>query len=294
MNGKNATGDIGNTEAHGVGANRRLAPESTGDTGNTEAHGVGANGRSPLQGKRIVMTRAQAQANALADQIRARGGEPVEFPTIEFAPLADFGEIDAALARVGEYDWVVFTSVNGVRGVAERLGALNRDMGVFRGRKLAAIGPATAQALQALGLHVDFIPTKFLGAQIAVELPVEPRQRVLLLRADIASDVLARALVARGVQVTNIDAYRTVMPSLPDVNLDRADAITFTSSSTVRNFVALLNGHYAALLARLAIFCIGPVTAGTAQELGLRVDAVATEHTIDGLVRAMAEYYRKG
>jgi hydroxymethylbilane synthase len=250
----------------------------------------GAHGRAPLQGKRILITRAQAQASALADKLRALGGEPIEFPTIDFAPLQDFRELDNALVRVKEFDWVVFTSANGVRFVADRLQTLGIQPRVFAATKIAAIGPATARALQDIGLRVDFIPTKFLGEQIAIELPIERGQRALLLRADIASDVLARGLEARGVAVTNIESYRTVMPMARAVDLRDVDAVTFTSSSTVRNFVAMLNGARSEL-EHAAVFCIGPVTAETARDLGLRVDAVALEHTIDGLVNAMVEYY---
>ncbi len=254
-----------------------------------------ANWQFALQGRKILVTRAREQASVLAEKIRTLGGEPIEFPTIDFAPLEDFHELDNALVRAHEFDWVVFTSANGVRAVSDRMRALGFDAQIFSSAKIAAIGPATAHALEALGLRVDFVPTKFLGEQIAIELPIERGQRALLLRADIASNVLAHGLNARGVAVTNIDAYRTVMPPKRDLDFSQIDAITFTSSSTARNFVAMLaeRGDGRERLARAAIFCIGPVTADTARELGLGVDAVATEHTIDGLVNAMMEYYSR-
>ena len=249
--------------------------------------------KTPLHHKRILVTRARDQASVLAEKIRALGGEPIEFPTIDFAPLDDFNEMDQTLAHVRDYDWVVFTSANGVRAVNDRMHALGLDMHNVASAKLAAIGPATARALEALGLHVDFVPTKFLGEQIAIELPIERGQHALLLRADIASNVLARGLAARGVVVTNTDAYRTVMPPRRDLDFSQIDAVTFTSSSTVRNFMTMHTalGDERARLPRAAIFCIGPVTADTARELGLRVDAVASEHTVDGLVRTLIEYY---
>jgi hydroxymethylbilane synthase len=263
---------------------------------------AGARYAPPLEGKRILITRAREQASTLVEKIRALGGEPIEFPTIAFAPPEDFGELDGALARVREFDWVVFTSVNGARAVVERLRALGKEpqvwasaalseqsVGELKGApKIAAIGPATARGLEELGLHVAFVPTKFLGEQIAVELPIERGQRALLLRADIASDVLARGLEARGVAVTNVDAYRTIMPPKNKIDLRQIDAVTFTSSSTVRNFVAMRND-----IGNAAVFCIGPVTADTARELGLRVDAVADEHTIAGLVNTMVTYYQE-
>ena len=246
---------------------------------------------SPLRGKRILITRAHEQASILAEKIRALGGEPIEFPTIDFAPLADFRELDDALAHIRDFDWIVFTSANGARYTAERLRDLGMSVAVLAMAKIAAIGPATARALEQLGLRVDFVPTKFLGEQIAIELPIERGQRALLLRADIASDALEKKLSERGVAVTDMDAYRTVTPSKPMFDLSGIDAVTFTSSSTARNFVTMLNGNVDAILAGAAVFCIGPVTAETARELGLRVDAVATDHTVDGLVSAMVKFY---
>ncbi len=247
-------------------------------------------GLTPLTGKRVLVTRAREQAQALSAKIRALGGEPVEMPAIDFAPLTDYSELDVALFQAGDYDWIVFTSANGVRAVAERLAAHGLDARHLASAKLAAIGPATARALEALGLSVDFMPTKYLGEQIASELPVEPGCRALLLRADLASDVLARGLTERGVRVQDIDAYRTIVPESKDVDWKRIDAVTFASSSTVNNLQSML-GDRKADLARADIFCIGPVTAETAREAGLKVAAVANEHTVDGLLAAMVEYY---
>ncbi len=253
---------------------------------------VGAFYETPLRHKRILITRAREQADELAEKIRARGGEPIEFPTIEFAPLEHFSALDDALARVNEFDWIVFTSANGARAVDERLRALNSNGARFEKARVAAIGPGTARALEALGIRVAFVPTKFRGEQIARELPIEAKQRALLLRADIASPALADGLRARGVVVHDVDAYRTGMPAAQKINLDNVDAITFTSSSTARNFFAMLDDDVRAQLSRIEIFCIGPVTADTARELGLRVSASADEHTLDGLVKTMIEFYK--
>ncbi len=282
--------DDGSCITRGEIAGDPARAEELGEQLAQKLHGVGASGRSPLLGRKILITRAREQASALAQKIRALGGEPIEFPTIDFAPLQDFQRLDGALARVGEFDWVVFTSANGVRAVAERLQTPGAEPRTFESTKIAAIGPATARALAEIGLRVDFVPTKFLGEQIASELPVERGQRALLLRADIASDALERGLAARGVTVTNIAAYRTIVPSTDKIDLSEIDAVTFTSSSTVRNFVAMQNGNG---LGNAAVFCIGPVTAETAREMGLRVDAVAAEHTIDGLVSATVSYYQE-
>ncbi len=243
----------------------------------------------PLAGRRILITRAREQAGELADKLRALGGEPVQFPTIQVAPVENFAELDEALERAAEFDWVVFTSANGVRAVAERLNELGRSPRLFDSPRLAAIGPATAHALEELGLRVSFIPTRFLGEQVARELPVQPGEKALLLRADIASDVLARVLAERGVSVTNVVAYRTIKASSVPAHLEQIDAVTFTSPSTVRNFVEMLDDKTG--LGGARVFCIGPVTAQAAAELGLPVDAVAREHTMDGLVQALAEFY---
>lgn len=247
---------------------------------------------APLRGKRILITRAHEQAGELADKVRAQGGEPMEFPTIEFAPLADCTVLDGALERVKEFDWVVFTSANGVRAVVERFHTPDAMCARLKGVRVAAIGPGTAHALEQTGIRVDFIPTKFLGEQVARELPIVPGQRVLLLRADIASDVLADVLKTRGAQVSDVDAYRTIMPARRGIDLHAIDAVTFTSSSTVRNFIELLGDDANTLLSALDIFCIGPVTADTAREFNLKPAAVADEHTLDGLVAAMAKFYR--
>lgn len=244
----------------------------------------------PLRGERILVTRAREQAQLLSTKIRALGGVPVEFPAIGFQPLEDFAPLDRALQAAREFDWIIFTSANGVHAVADRLQSLKLAPSVLQSAKLGAIGPATAKALQALNLNVDFVPTKFLGDQIAIELPIRAGESALLLRADIASDALALGLSQRGVRVNDVDAYHTVKP--PSSNLpDRIDAVTFTSSSTVQNLIEMLHGRHN-LVDNAAIFCIGPVTAETARGLGLHINAAATEHTIDGLLAAMVEYYQ--
>lgn len=273
-------------------ANQLLSEGGAEILGLTEAQDIQLP--TPLRGRRILVTRAREQASGLANKIKALGGEPVEFPVIDYAPLEDFEELDAAIACAPEFDWIVFTSANGVRATGERLAALGMSPLILSKVKLAAIGPATRRALSQLGLTADFVPTKFLGQQIAVELPIQEGQSALLLRADLASEELAGALAARGVRVTDVDAYRTIMPVAHAVELRDIDAVTFTSSSTVRNLHAMLNEHQRQTLAGLAVFCIGPVTARTAQEMGLPVAAVASEHTVEGLVSALVGYYRDG
>lgn len=249
--------------------------------------------KATLHGKRIVITRAETQADEFAKKIRAHGGEPLFFPTIAFAPLDDFRELDANLKQLQSFDWVVFTSANGVRAVAERLRALGIPTTLLGSAHIAAIGTGTAGALAEENVRVDFIPTEFLGAQIARELPVGENERALLLRADLASDELADGLTARGVHVTDVDAYRTVLASPPPLDWNRADAVTFTSASTVKHCWQLLDAPARAELAVRDIFCIGPVTASAARELNLHVVAVASTHTLDGLLSAMLEFYER-
>ncbi len=244
---------------------------------------------APLKGKRIVVTRAREQADVLAEKIRACGGAPLLFPTIAFAPLENFSALDDALNKLHAFDWVVFTSANGARFVAERCDALEINLHILYESRVAAIGTATANALWEKSVRVDFVPQKFLSREIARALPISKGERVLLLRADIASSELANELSVRGAQVSDVDAYRTIPAPRTQIDFSRADAVTFTSSSTVENFFA----RYEGIIFPFDIFCIGPVTANTAREFGLRVTATAREYTMDGLVRVMCEYYER-
>ena len=253
-------------------------------------------GQGPLFGRRVLVTRARAQASTLSQQLRELGAEPLEFPTIRIEPLADPSPLDQALARLAEFDWVVLTSVNGVEACFERLAAGGQDARAFAGVKIAAIGPATERALAGRGLRADFLPRAFTSEAIVRELAPAVRRgaRLLLPRADIAPAALADGLAAAGAEVTSVPAYRTLpdMTSRAEIvrrlEADEIDVVTFSSASTVRNLVDGLDGRLE-LLARPLIACIGPVTAATAVELGLAVDLVAPVHTIDGLVNALQE-----
>jgi uroporphyrinogen III methyltransferase/synthase len=253
--------------------------------------------RRPLFGRRILVTRAREQASALSEQLLALGAEPLEFPTIRIEPLADPAPLDSAVERLGQADWVILTSANGVRAVFERLTALGRDARAFASARVAAIGPATAAALLEHGIRPDFVPSAFTSEAIARELAplVEPGQKVVLLRADIAPRILAEQLAQSGAEVENVAAYRT-MPDLAGreqilrrLKRGLIDVVTFTSSSTVRNLVEGLGPARTNLLDGPLLACIGPVTSATARELGLRVDLEASVHTVDGLVQALVE-----
>lgn len=251
--------------------------------------------REPLYGKRVLVTRAAGQASSLTALLRERGAEPVEMPVIQIVPPVDTAALDAAAGRVPTYDWVVFTSANGVDAFFARLDALGKDARVFEDCRLAAIGSATADRLRQRGLHADFVPERFVAEEVLAGLVERgvAGARVLLPRAERARDLLPDGLRAAGAEVDVVVAYRTVLPAPPPAALCRIEAgeidvITLTSSSTARNLVAMVEGR-TDLINRALIACIGPITADTARELGLRVDCVADEYSIPGLVDALVK-----
>lgn len=251
--------------------------------------------RRPLLGLRVLVTRARHQAGRLAEGLRALGADPVECAVIETAPPLDWGPLDGAIAALERYRWVVFTSANGVEALFARLALAGRDARALAGARIAAIGPATAEALVAHGVRADLVPAEYVAEALAQAMGDVQGQRVLLPRADIARPALAAALRAAGAQVDEAVAYRTVRPEGLEERLRGALAdvsvVAFTSSSTVRNLVeALGRGEAAQALAGVAVACIGPVTAQTARELGLEPAVVAEEYTIDGLLEALVRW----
>jgi uroporphyrinogen III methyltransferase/synthase len=254
----------------------------------------------PLFGKRVLVTRSREQASALSERLRELGAEPLEYPAIKIAPPKDMTPLDEAIARLPTYDWLIFTSANGVRSLVDRMSEKGMDTEALGRPKIAAIGPATAQALQRYGLRVDYVPDVHTTKEIAAGLDDLSGQRILLPRVARAPKQLAQALRAKGAVVDEIAAYRTLAVGAPDelkalLKDGQIDIVTFTSSSTVRNLVAGLQGATPAkVLSRCLVACIGPVTARTAERLGIRVDVVAKEHTIAGLVEAIVAALRQG
>ena len=251
----------------------------------------------PLFGKRILVTRTRTQASALSEMLAQRGALPVELPTIEIRPVADYSELDGALTNMGAYDWAVFSSANAVDVVFDRLGALGLDARALHGVGVAAIGPATKRRLAERGIAADFTPATFIAEALAYEMRTLgiAGGRVLLPQAAIARDALRRGLGELGAKVHAIAVYRTVTPPdtaerLQDILADGIDIATFTSSSTAANLVELLDGGAGALKSA-TIACIGPITAARASELGFDVDVVAAEYTIAGLVDALERYF---
>jgi hydroxymethylbilane synthase len=252
----------------------------------------------PLEGRRIVVTRAGTQAAGLVERLRALGAVPVECPAIAIAPLEDFAPLDAAIRRLESYDWVIFTSVNGVEAFSDRMQALKMGPSLLSARKLGAIGPATRDRLEALDCSPDFVPDAYVAEAIVEQIPDIKGCRVLLPRADIARKALADGLRERGAQVDEVAAYRTVhgeasVSLAALLSSGSVDAITFTSSSTVRYTIDSLvqagieSRHVVDFMNSAAVVCIGPITAATAAEHGLNVTAVAGEYTTGGLVDAL-------
>ncbi|MGA2448271.1 MAG: uroporphyrinogen-III synthase [Polyangiaceae bacterium] len=261
--------------------------------------------RRALFGKRILVTRAERQAGVTAGLLRELGADPVLMPAIEFSPPSDKVPLARALVelRAGAYAWVAFTSTNGVDETWKTLVQSGGDARAFGRSRLAAIGPATARALEAHGLVADVVAKEYRGEGLAKELLEAlawggTEARVLLPRASKARDVLPRMLREGGVRVDVVAAYETRGPAQRDLaglaeNLEsgRIDVVLFTSSSTVENLCASLGARSAALLARTRVACIGPVTTETAVAHGVRVDVTAREFTVAGLVSALAESY---
>lgn len=262
----------------------------------------------PLSGKTIAITRPAEQADGVVERLRALGANPVSTPTIAIVPPEDFQRLDLAIRNLSTYDWLLLTSVNGVRVFRERLDALGMDPAKLDNLKIGAIGPATAGALEAGGFSVAFVPTSYRAESILAEIGQVTGQRMLLPRAELARPLLARGLRTLGAEVDEIAAYRTVPgPGIAELaallRANRVDAIAFTSSSTVRFFhqgllqmaepseaIEPLLSIVSKLSSPVVAVCIGPVTATTARELGLRVDVVAEAYTIDGLVAALAAF----
>jgi uroporphyrinogen III methyltransferase/synthase len=244
----------------------------------------------PLFGQRIVVTRAREQADALAARLEALGAHAIELPTIEIRPAADPAPLDRAIANLADYDWLIFTSSTGVRCFVERLDGSAFDWRSLRAR-ICAIGPATRAAIAALHLKVDLMGAEYVaeGMLAAFADQALAGKRILLPRAAVARDLVPVELARRGAQVDVVEAYRTVMPDdapvrAAEVFAHKPDWITFTSSSTVQNFVAAAG---AGALEGVKVASIGPVTTKTARALGIQVTVEAATFTIDGLVEAI-------
>ena len=249
----------------------------------------------PLFGRRILVTRTRSQASTLSSRLADMGAFPIEVPTIEVRPQPDSRALISALASAARFDWIAFTSANAIQAVMDGLARTGRDTRALHGIKVAVIGPASAAVLARYGIRADLVADTATSAGLAsamIESGIAGR-RVLLPRSDIAGSVLPDRLRSSGASVKEVVSYRTVVPEssgnlVRNALRDGVDAVTFTSSSTVRNLLRLLENDVA-MLDSACIACIGPVTAATASRFGLKVDIVAQDHTVDGLVTVLAE-----
>ena len=249
----------------------------------------------PLAGKRILITRAPHQASELAERLAALGAMPILIPTIEIGPPSSFAALDAALATLGQFDMVAFTSANAVNAFRERAYLL----GIVAAPKcIAVVGPATARAVESMGLHVDVAPPTYTAESLAETLlPDAAGRRILLVLAEQAPATLESGLKAGGAQVTVAAAYgnhipETSLSAITALFADPAqypDAVTFTSASTAANLMALLEAAGLSLPASVLRASIGPITSRALRDLGLPPHIEAVESTISGLVAALAE-----
>ena len=255
---------------------------------------IGWLDRRPLTGRTVVVTRARAQASDLSERLRGLGAEVVELPVIRIAAIGASPQIDAALDAIGDYRLIVLTSVNGVEALFDRLAERGRDArSLSPEATLVAIGPATAERLAVHGVRADVVPERFVAEGI-LDAVADRRLdgvRVLVARARGARPDLVEGLRARGAVVDEVELYEAVAEPADPAALERAlaaDHLTFTASSTVRSFMAVLGPeHRAALAAGPRVVSIGPITSETARAEGLEVHAEATEFTIPGLVNAL-------
>jgi uroporphyrinogen III methyltransferase/synthase len=252
----------------------------------------------PLFGKKILITRAKEQAAEFMELLAGYGAEPVECPTIEIVPPTDWKPLDWAIAKLAGYDWLLFTSVNGVDFFMKRLFEKGHDLRKLTKAKVVAIGPKTAEAVRQHGVIPDLVPKYYQAESVLKGLAnVKMKgKRVLLPRAKEAREILPTELKKRGAKIDVVTAYRTVAPkgrreALKSM-LERKElaVITFTSSSTVKNFMALFKGQpVKKWLEGVKIACIGPITANTARDLGLHVDIQPKEFTVAALAKEIAE-----
>ncbi|WP_405381247.1 uroporphyrinogen-III C-methyltransferase [Phascolarctobacterium sp.] len=252
----------------------------------------------PLFGKTVVVTRARAQASVLTQKLEALGAKVVEVPAIKIVPAADYAPLDSAIAHLADYRWLVFTSANGVEFFFQRLAKEGKDTRALAAVKVAAIGSATADELRAYGVTADLVPSAYKAEELAEALAgqVAAGDKILIARAKVAREVLPVALRQLGAQVDVCTAYETVSDcdnkeELLAALAQKGTVVTFTSSSTVTNLLQVL-GENKEMLKNAVLAAIGPVTAATLQEQGLDAGIEAAEFTIDGLVKAIEEYYK--
>jgi uroporphyrinogen-III synthase len=259
-----------------------------------------AHPTKPLYGTRVLVGRARHQAGALSSELRKLGAQVIEIPFIEIRKPRSFQPLDTALRNLATYDWLILTSVNGVEALWERMRKLSLSNDGIAHLRIAAIGPATKKAIEEHGARVSVVPKEYVAESVVRSLKNKVKgKRILLVRAKVARDVIPRELCRAGARIDVVEAYETVVPKASHARLRsllkkteaRPHVVTFTSSSTVKNFVELLRikklGRERGLLDGILMASIGPITSSTLREFGLPIDIVAKEFTIPGLVAAI-------
>ncbi len=258
--------------------------------------------KRPLFGKHIVVTRAREQASSFLNDLNQLGADCIEFPTIKVVTPESWDALDRAIEALDSYQWLLFTSKNGVKYFLKRLGALGKDIRDLKGLRIAAIGPKTAEAWHRLGIKPDLIPDEYRAEAVAACFREKESKgiRILLPRAAKAREVLPEELDKMGFHVDVVPAYRTIRPDYDTgrvremLEKGAVDMVTFTSSSTVTNFFEMFEADSSNLqkwMARVAVACIGPITAETARKKGLSVGLIPREYTIESLTESIVEYF---
>jgi uroporphyrinogen III methyltransferase/synthase len=259
--------------------------------------------KRPLFGRRIVVTRSRQQASTFLSMLQELGAEALAFPTIETIPPESWEPLDEALKHISRYHWIIFTSVNGVINFKERLWKQELDARSLSGIRIGAIGPATAERLEAMGLRPDLVPSEYRAEAVIQGMRnlIGPGVRVLIPRALQAREILPEELRRAGAEVDVVPAYQTVLPKSRQEHMiklfmeGKIDLVAFTSSSTVANFARMFpQKNLGGLLKGVAIACIGPITAETAGGFGLETHIQPRDYTITGLVEAIVNYFRGG
>ncbi len=251
----------------------------------------------PLFGKGVVITRPERQTDDLARLLEAQGASPIAFPTISIVPPHDWSEVDSAIDQLESYHWLIFTSANGVHFFFQRLQDKCRDIRDLKGIKICCIGPATARQIEDRGIKVDLVPKEYIAEGILESFALLDLsgKKILIPRAAVARDILPEGLKKQGATVDVAATYQTVKSGrkkeelIKSIDAGEVDIITFTSSSTVNNFVEIMGAEYV-LPSSIHIACIGPVTAATAKKAGFTIDISREEYTMEGLVQSLINH----
>ncbi len=254
---------------------------------------------APLFGKTVLVTRPKNQAESFIKLLESKGAQIISFPTIEIVPPRSFKALDGAINNVSSYDWIIFTSVNGVRAFFKRLRELDKDIRELHGAKIAAIGDITSRAIEDMGINVDLVPKDFRAEGLIEQFSKQKIKDtyILLPRAKVARDILPQALKEMGAKVKVVTAYISKKPEKRKIQIiqkllngNKIDLLTFTSSSTARNFFELVP-NFKLDNKNLAIACIGPITAKTVREFGFKPRIIPKQYTVEALADEIIDYF---